>query len=129
MGIGPYAGRWDDVDAEWRPAMAALAECENVILKVGGIGMNRYYGGGWPDRPAPPSSEELAAVWGDRLRFCIDTFGPDRCMFESNFPVDRESCDYVVLWNVYERIAEHYDPAERQAMFHDTAVRVYDLTW
>lgn len=129
MGIGPYADRWDEVDAQWRPAMTALAACENVTLKVGGIGMNRYYGGGWPDRPAPPRSEELAAVWGDRLRFCIDTFGPDRCMFESNFPVDRESCNYVVLWNTYERIAQHYDPAEQEAMFHDTAVRVYDLTW
>jgi len=128
MGIGPYAGRRAEVEAEWRPAMLALAACDNVTLKVGGIGMNRYYGGGWPDRPAPPGSEELAAYWGDQLRFCIDTFGPDRCMFESNFPVDRESCSYVVLWNTYERIAAAYTPAEQRALFHDTAVRVYDLS-
>jgi L-fuconolactonase len=127
MGIGPYTGRRAEVDAEWRPSMRSLAQCPNVTLKVGGIGMNRYYGGGWPDRAAPPGSEELVAYWGDQLRFCIDTFGPDRCMFESNFPVDRESCSYVVLWNTFERIAADYTPTEQSALFHDTATRTYAL--
>lgn len=128
MGIGPYTDRSDEVDAAWRPVMADLAACQNVTLKVGGIGMNRYYGGGWPDRPVPPTSEELAAHWHDRLVWCIDTFGPDRCMFESNFPVDRESCSYTVLWNTFERIAERYTADEQRLLFHDTAARAYELT-
>lgn len=127
MGVGPYAGRRDEVVARWRPSMEALAACPSVTLKVGGIGMNRYYGGGWPDRADPPTSEELASYWGDELVFCIDTFGPDRCMFESNFPVDRESCSYTVLWNTFKRIARRYDAAERQDLFCDTARRVYGL--
>ena len=127
MGIGPYAGRREDVLAEWRPAMAAVADCPNVALKVGGIGMNRYYGGGWPDLPAPPSSQTLFDYWGDELRYCIDTFGPERCMFESNFPVDQESCNYVVLWNVFKRVAEQYTASEADRLFHDTAAEFYGI--
>ena len=127
MGIGPYRGRRADVLDEWRSPMTALAACENVALKVGGIGMNRYYGGGWPDLDAPPTSEMLEAYWGDELAWCIDTFGPDRCMFESNFPVDQESCSYVVLWNTFKRVAARYTADEQQRLFHDTAAEVYAL--
>ena len=73
------------------------------------------------------SSEELAAAWGPLVRFCIDTFGPDRCMFESNFPVDRESCSYVVLWNAFKKISAGYSAAERADLFAGTARRTYRI--
>lgn len=126
MGIGPYAGKRQEVLAEWRAHMIELAKCENVSVKVGGIGMARY-GGGWEKLPNPPSSEELADYWGAELRFCIDTFGPDRCMFESNFPVDRSSCNYVTLWNCFKIVAEQYSDSEKHDLFFGTANRVYQL--
>ncbi len=127
MGIGPYVGKRAEVLEEWRPSMRALAACPNVTLKVGGIGMDRYYGGGWAAREAPPTSAELADYWGDVLVWCIDTFGPSRCMFESNFPVDRESCSYTVLWNVYQQVADRYSDDEQHQLFYQTAADVYRL--
>lgn len=127
MGVGPYTNQRDEVRAEWQPAMREIAACDNVVLKVGGIGMARYYGGDWPERDEPPTSEELAAYWGDELRWCIDTFGPSRCMFESNFPVDRESCSYTVLWNVFQRVGAHYSSTEQDDLFQGTATRTYRL--
>lgn len=126
LGVGPYAGRRAEVLAAWRPRMAAVATCPNVVLKVGGIGMARY-GVGFETWERPPTSDQLLAVWGDDLRWCIDTFGPERCMFESNYPVDAESCSYVVLWNAFKKLSAGYSPAERTALFSATARRVYRL--
>jgi predicted TIM-barrel fold metal-dependent hydrolase len=78
-------------------------------------------------RPAPPSSREIADAWGPWIKTCIDAFGADRCMFESNFPVDKGMCSYLVLWNAFKRMAEGYSPDERDALFHGTATRVYRL--
>ena len=126
LGVGPYADRRDEVLAVWRPGLADVATCPNVMLKVGGIGMSRY-GVGFERWERPPTSDQLLAVWGDELRWCIDTFGPERCMFESNFPVDAESCSYVVLWNAFKKVSIAYSPAERAALFSGTARRVYRL--
>jgi L-fuconolactonase len=95
-------------------------------VKVGGIGMARY-GGGWEKNPAPPSSQELADYWGDELRFVIETFGPNRCMFESNFPVDRSSCNYVTLWNCLKIVADQYSESEKHDLFFGTANLQYKL--
>ncbi len=126
MGVGPYAGQREAVRAAWRPAMQRLAGCANVVLKVGGIGMTRY-GAGFEQAELPPSSDELLAYWGDDLRFCLDAFGPSRCMFESNFPVDADSCSYVTLWNVYKKVSVGYSEGERAELFRGTARRVYRL--
>ncbi len=126
LGVGPFEGRRDEVLAEWRPAMADVATCPNVMLKVGGIGMSRY-GVGFETWEKPPTSDQLLEVWGDDLRWCIDTWGPDRCMFESNFPVDAESCSYVVLWNAFKKVSVGYTADERAALFSGTARRVYRL--
>ena len=98
IGVGPYSGRRDEVFAAWKPAVAALAKHKNVVAKVGGIQMvvNGY---GWHERDRPPTSDELLAANRDWYDHMIDQFGPDRCMFESNFPVDKLSCSYTVLWN------------------------------
>ena len=126
IGIGPYAGRRGEVLDAWRAAMGRVAACGNVALKLGGIGMP-IFGLGWHRQESPASSEELAAAWGDDIRWCIDQFGVDRCMFESNFPVDRQSCSYTTLWNAFKRIAAGASPAEQGALFHDSAVRAYRL--
>lgn len=126
-GVGPYAGRRDEVRAAWRPAIARLAERQNVVIKIGGIGMERYFGMGWAGRAAPPGSEEVAAYWSDDVRYCIDTFGPDRSMAESNFPVDRSTLPYPVLWNALQIMCAGYTDAEQDRLFSGTATEVYRL--
>jgi len=126
LGIGRLAGRRDELLAEWRPAMDDVASCENVVLKLGGIGMP-VFGLGFHKQETDTTSEQLADAWGDEIRWCIERFGVDRCMFESNFPVDRASCSYLVLWNAFKRIATDASPTEKAALFHDTAARVYDV--
>ena len=124
LGIGRHAGRRDEIMAQWRLDMAELAGCPNVNVKVGGIGMVTY-GLGFEHLPAAPSSDDLVAAWGEPITFTIEQFGADRCMFESNFPVDKESCSYVNLWNTFKKIAAGASDAERASLFHDTAARVY----
>jgi len=126
LGIGPYAGQRDHVRDVWQPPMSELARCPNVSLKLGGIGM-AIYGLGWHKRDAPPTSVELVAAWEADIFWCIEAFGAGRCMFESNFPVDKRGCSYRVLWNAFKRMAAGASAAEKAALFHDTAARVYRL--
>lgn len=127
LGIGPYSADRDVMLDVWRDGMRQVAACDNVVLKVGGIGMP-VFGLDWHKRDVPPTSEELAAAWGPDIRWCIELFGVDRCMFESNFPVDRASCSYVVLWNAFKRMAADASESEKSWLFHDTAARAYALT-
>ncbi len=127
LGIGPYAGRRAEIYEAWKPKIRALAECPNVTAKLGGLAMP-INGFGWHKRAAPPGSAELAAANRDWYLYAIECFGPDRCMFESNFPVDKVSCSYAVLWNAFKRIADGFTAEEKRAMFHDTAARVYRLS-
>ncbi|MDA0302041.1 MAG: amidohydrolase family protein, partial [Chloroflexi bacterium] len=124
--VGPYADRLAEVEASWRASIAALARCPNVVVKLGGFGMPRY-GFGFELREVPVGSEELAETVAPWLSYCIEQFGPERCMFESNFPVDRVSFSYGVMWNAFKRFSSSYTSAERAAMFHDTAARFYRL--
>lgn len=124
--IGPYANRDDDVLAEWRKGIAAVAQCPNIVIKLGGVGQLRY-GFDWHERQTPIGSEELAGYLAPLMHDCIEQFGPDRCMFESNFPVDKVSYSYVVLYNAFKRLSRDYSASERAAMFHDTAARVYRI--
>ncbi|HET7340267.1 MAG TPA: amidohydrolase family protein [Methylomirabilota bacterium] len=126
LGIGPYQGRRAEVFAAWRSAVGTLAECPNVVAKLGGLVMP-LNGFGFHKRAEPPSSTELAEATRDWYLHTIDAFGVDRCMFESNFPVDKVSASYRVLWNSFKRIAAKFSAAEKAALFHDTAARVYRL--
>ena len=126
LGIGPYAGKRDEVLESWRRGIAEVATCPNVFVKLGGLGMPRC-GFAWHARAAPPDSVQLAEVTAPYYRFCIEQFGPDRCMFESNFPADKVSYSYCVLWNSFKRMTRDFSETERQALFHDTATRVYRL--
>ena len=123
--VGPYANRDTEVLATWRSGIAAVAQCPNVSVKLGGIGPS--LGFDWHTRSTPVGSEELAASVAPLLAYCIEQFGPNRCMFESNFPVDKVSFSYNVLYNAFKRLSKGYSAAERAAMFHDTAVRVYRI--
>ena len=127
LGIGPYRHDRDRARADWRASMRLVAANPNVVLKVGGIGMDMYFGTGWSTADAPPGSEEVAERWGDDVRFCIDLFGPHRCMFESNFPVDRQTLPYPVLWNAFQIMAAGYSDAEQEDLFSRTAARIYRL--
>jgi len=129
LGVGPYAGRHDEVFAAWRPMVQALAGCPNVVVKLGGLGMrispfNFHDPQAWP---APPSSIDLAAAWRPWIETCIEAFGPERCMFESNFPVDQASTGYAVLWNAFKRLAAGASDSALAALFSGTARRVYRL--
>jgi L-fuconolactonase len=126
MRVGPYANRDQEVLATWRRGIAAVAECPNVVMKLGGIGMPRL-GFDWHTRDKPIGSEELAQAMAPLITYCIEQFGPERCMFESNFPVDKVSYSYNVLYNAFKRLSTGYSTAERAAMFHDTAARVYRI--
>ncbi len=126
LGLGPYVGRRDEVFAEWRESISELATCENVVAKVGGIQM-AINGFGWHERATAPSSDDLLAANRPWYEHTIQSFGPARCMFESNFPVDKVSCSYTTLWNQFVKLAADYPADERQLMFHDTAMRVYRL--
>ncbi len=126
LGIGPYSGRQAEELAAWRRAIAELARCDNVVVKLGGRTMTMS-GFGWHKRADPPGSIELAAAMAPYFETCIEHFGAQRCMFESNFPMDRVSCSYTVLWNAFKRVTRGYTDEERSALLHDTATRVYRL--
>jgi L-fuconolactonase len=121
-----YAAKPDEVHNEWQSALSELATCENVLLKLGGIGMPSF-GQLWHEQPGGATSEQIAAVYGDDFRWCIEKFGVERCMFESNFPVDKVSFSYVAIWNAFKLIAAGASASEKRALFHDTAVRAYRI--
>ena len=125
---GPYAGRDDEVFGQWRKGIAAAASAPNVVIKLGGIGMPRT-GFGWHARNTPIGSEELAADMKPLIDYCIEQFGPNRCMFESNFPVDKVSYSYTVMYNAFKRLTTQYSASERADMFHDVAARVYSVEY
>jgi predicted TIM-barrel fold metal-dependent hydrolase len=126
LGIGPYQGKRNEVFQQWEKGITELAACPNVVVKLGGLGMP-LSGFDWHERPVPPGSNELAEAMAPYYLSCIERFGVDRCMFESNFPVDRISYSYTVLWNALKRISKGFSPGERASLFQDTAVRVYRL--
>lgn len=126
IGIGPYATRKDEVLAEWKQNIAELAKCENVVAKLGGLNME-VNGYNWHEKPKPPTSEELCEATRPYFEYTIEQFGADRCLFESNFPVDKVSCSYMVCWNSFKRLTANYSADEKAKLYHDTAKRVYKL--
>lgn len=125
-GVGRFAGRREEVFPEWKASIQEIARCENVVVKLGGLAMC-LLGYDFHQRPKPPSSEEAAAAWRPYIETCIEAFGPDRCMFESNFPPDKGQCSYQVIFNAFKRLAAQYSEAEKTALFSKTAIDVYKL--
>ena len=126
LGVGPYEGRRSEVMEIWKRSIAEVAQNENVFVKVGGCGMPNY-GNGWQERDTPPGSVELAESTAPYYLHVIEQFGVERCMFESNFPVDKASYSYNVMWNSFKRIVADFSDSEKAALFHDTATKAYRI--
>ena len=126
LGVSSYAGRMDEIYATWTNDIAEIAKCPNVVMKLGGLAMP-WNGFGYDDDKRPPTSDEIVNQQAKYYHFAIQQFGAERCMFESNFPVDKCSLSYTVLWNAFKKMAADYSTAEQDAMFYDTAARVYKI--
>ena len=126
LGIGPYAGYRDEIFEVWKKDMTSLAERPNVTVKVGGLG-NRVSGFEWDSQPMPPDSTELTEKTSPYYQHTIEAFGPKRCMFESNFPVDKNSYSYTAVWNSFKRMTKDFSDTEKAWLFHDTAAKAYRL--
>jgi L-fuconolactonase len=124
LGIGPYAGKQDAIFSQWKVDIAALAACPNVCVKLGGLLMPVN---GFRGLKEPLGAEAIVAATGHYYRHAISCFGPERCMFESNFPVDKRNCSYASLWNAFKIIAAGYSAADQDWLCHDTAVACYRL--
>jgi predicted TIM-barrel fold metal-dependent hydrolase len=126
VAIGPYAGKRDEAFAVWRAKIQEVASLPNTYVKLGGLGM-KMIGFDFFEKPEPPSSQDLEKAWRPYIETCIAAFGPQRSMFESNFPVDKGTCSYQVLWNAFKRIAAGHSADEKAALFSGAAKKAYRL--
>jgi L-fuconolactonase len=126
IGVGPYKGRERETFAKWRGDLADLASCPNVSIKLGGLGMV-ICGATWHQYASPPTSAKLAQQWRPQIETCIELFGAARCMFESNFPVDKGMFSYAVVWNSFKRLASGASNHEKDFLFRETANEFYRL--
>jgi L-fuconolactonase len=126
LGYGTYAGKKDEIHAEWRASMAELVTCPNVSVKLGGM-LNRGAALNFRELSTPPNSAAWAAAWRPYVEPCIELFGAERCSFESNFPVDKMGTGYATLWNAFKRITAGCSSTEKLALYSGTAKRLYRL--
>lgn len=126
LGVGPYESQREHIFEQWKTDIVDIARCENVVAKIGGLAMPDN-GFGWHTAERPPTSDEFIAAQGRYYLHTIEQFGPQRCMFESNFPVDRFSLSYRTVWNAFKKLVADFSPDERDAMLRGTAARVYRL--
>jgi len=126
LGIGPYADKREEVFSVWQDSITELAERDNVFIKIGGLAMP-INGWGWHKRELPANSDEFVESHGRYYLHAIKSFGAERCMFESNFPVDKRSISYPVLWNGFKKIVEDFSAEEKEYLFYKTAAEFYSL--
>ncbi len=126
IGIGHYAAKREEIYAQWREDVAEIAKCPNVYAKLGGLAMPDN-GFGFDKAERPPTSDEFAEAQRRYYLHMIDCFGPERCMFESNFPVDKLSVSYHVLYNAMKKMVADFSEAEKDRMFYGTAAEVYKI--
>ncbi|SHN16543.1 amidohydrolase family protein [Roseibium suaedae] len=126
LSVGPYDRRSPAAFEEWRKALQRLASLSNTRLKIGGFGLS-VMGYRYADAPVPPQSSVLASDWAPYFSACLECFGPQRAMFESNFPVDKGQFAYRTLWNAFKRLSADFDQSERDDLFWRTAARTYRI--
>ncbi|MEX2132159.1 MAG: amidohydrolase family protein [Pseudohongiellaceae bacterium] len=126
LGVNVYANCRDEIFQQWKEDIRAISRCPNVYAKLGGLAMPDN-GFGWDKRALPPTSDEFVAKQKRYYLHTIECFGPGRCMFESNFPVDRLSLAYPIVWNGFKKMVADFSEAEKHAMFYGTAEKVYRL--
>jgi len=127
LGVGRFSNRRQEVLATWRAAVLKIAQFQNTLVKLGGLGMP-LCGFGFETLAAPPNSARLAEAWRPYVETLIEAFGAERAMFESNFPVDKQSCSYAALWNAFKRICENCPETEKDMLFAATAKRTYAIS-
>ena len=126
LGVGPYASHREAIFTQWQQDIGDISRCDNVVAKLGGLSMPDN-GFGWDKRDRAPTSDELVAAQQRYFLHTIECFGPDRCMFESNFPVDKLSISYPVLFNAFKKLVADFSESEKHAMFYGTAARIYNI--
>jgi L-fuconolactonase len=126
LGVGRYASQRDEIYEQWKADIREISRCENVVAKLGGLSMPDN-GFGWHLRDKAPTSDEFVAAQRRYFDHAIECFGPERCMFASNFPVDKLSIAYPVLYNGLKKIVADFSDDEKDAMFYRTAARVYRI--
>ena len=125
IGVGAHSGRLGEEYPQWRRDMAALAACENVSVKLGGLGS--YLMGLDSFRSDPPAtSDRMATDWAPYVEVAIELFGARRCMFESNRPTD-DTGTFDSLCNAYKKMTAGCSADERAEIFAGTALRIYRL--
>ena len=124
--LGEYEGKQAATHREWRSAMMRLSRIPNINVKLGGLGM-AVNGAKFHNSKFPPNSVQLSDVWKPWIYETIDMFGFDRCMFESNFPVDKGSCSYGTLWNAFKILATDMSDDEKNKLFSKNAARIYKI--
>jgi L-fuconolactonase len=122
---GPYRGKTDEVFAQWKASIASVARHDNIVMKLGALPIRMP--GSTADRSQPPGSSEVADAWRPWMDTCIEAFGAQRCMFESNFPVQRVWSSYQVVWNAFKRLAAGASAVEKADLFAGTATRAYRI--
>lgn len=126
IGVGPYANQRKEIFQIWKKSMKELSHCENITVKLGGMAM-LVNGFAWDKQKLPPTSDDIVRTQKPYHMHAIECFGADRCMFESNFPVEKESVSYAVLWNAFKKMTMDFSEDEKNALFNGTACRVYRL--
>ncbi|MBO6656933.1 MAG: amidohydrolase family protein [Pseudomonadales bacterium] len=126
LGVGPYADKREEIFEQWKKDIAEIAKCDNVVAKIGGMAMPDN-GFGWHDQDEAVSSDEFVEAQKRYYLHTIECFGADRCLMESNFPVDKMSISYPVLYNGLKKIVAEFSEDEKHAMFYGNAERVYRL--
>lgn len=126
LGVGSYAGKREEIYGTWQKDILEISRCKNVVAKIGGLAMPDN-GFGWDKADRPPTSDEFVEAQRRYYLHTIECFGPDRCMFESNFPVDKRSISYPVLYNGLKKIVADFSEDEKDQMFYGTAARIYKL--
>ena len=126
LGVGAYADQREEIFEQWKKDIEEISQCDNVVAKLGGLSMPDN-GFGWDKRDTAPTSDEFVAAQSRYFLHMIECFGADRCMFQSNFPVDKLSIAYPVLYNGLKKIVADFSEDEKDAMFYETAARIYRI--
>jgi predicted TIM-barrel fold metal-dependent hydrolase len=126
LGIGPYKGKREEIFAQWKEDIFELSQCKNVYSKLGGLAMP-VNGWDWHKKEKPATSDEIISEQSSYYLYALDCFGSERCMFESNFPVDKQSVSYPVIWNAYKKLVKDFGETDKENLFYRTAKKVYKL--
>ena len=126
LGVGPYEGKKEEIFKKWKDDISLLSESKNVFAKLGGLAMP-VNGWNFHKQNKPASSDQIVDMHHEYYLHTINCFGVERCMFESNFPVDRRSVSYHVIWNAFKKMVLGYSDEDKNKLFFKNAKDVYGV--